>query len=501
MIRSRQVEHDVADVPGVLEHRPPRRFGALRGHGGGSVELGPDCRGGRRQSGPDLGGTDVVPHEPADGARLLHGWMIARLLDAGGRDAVGHDDRHGERIGAPRYGARSRADLRPVRVSSPAPARPGCSPRSAPRSSASRTRSPGACGTSSASSARTSTATAAPTAGPASSTTTSRSSASPSTCAPSAARSCSAELVRVSNAVTENFAAGVMERLGFGYERLRELRPDVVYVSNCGFGHTGPYRPVQVVGTDRPGRQRAHPHVRPRAVGSRRAGATRTWTTPARYVMAIALLAALYHQRRTGEGQWVDLACIEAGIALTGPAVLDATVNGRTLRDDGAVDSNRSSSPAMAPHGIYPCRERRPVGRRRLPSRRGLGAPRRRHRRVVGQGPRPSPRCAGRLGAPGRRRRRAGRRGPPARGRDDVVDAIRAAGVPVRPGQAPARALRRRRRQRRVGPVADGRPRQARRGARRRPAGPPVGAPTGASSGPARCSGRTTSGSTPRCSA
>ena len=49
-----------------------------------------------------------------------------------------------------------------------------------------------------------------------------------------------AELVRVSDAVTENFSAGVMSRLGFGYERLRELRPDVVYVSNCGFGRSRP---------------------------------------------------------------------------------------------------------------------------------------------------------------------------------------------------------------------------------------------------------------------
>ena len=51
--------------------------------------------------------------------------------------------------------------------------------------------------------------------------------------------------------------------------------------------------------------------------------------------MAIALLAALYHQRRTGEGQWVDMACIEAGVALNGPAVLDCTVNGRAERADG----------------------------------------------------------------------------------------------------------------------------------------------------------------------
>jgi benzylsuccinate CoA-transferase BbsF subunit len=49
-------------------------------------------------------------------------------------------------------------------------------------------------------------------------------------------------LVRISDVVTENFAAGVMERLGFGYERLRELRPAIVYVSNSGFGASRPYR-------------------------------------------------------------------------------------------------------------------------------------------------------------------------------------------------------------------------------------------------------------------
>src|SRR6476661_7173552 len=164
------------------------------------------------------------------------------------------------------------------------------------------------------------------------------------------------EFVRVSNAVTENFAAGVMERLGFGYDRLKEIRPDVVYVSNCGFGQTGPYRPFKSWG----------PIVQ--AVS----GLTHTSGLPGEepagwgysymdhsggYVMAIALLAALYHQRRTGEGQWVDLACIEAGIAMTGPVALDEVVNGRDLRADGAVDANRSPYPAMAPHGIYPCRE------------------------------------------------------------------------------------------------------------------------------------------------
>ena len=164
------------------------------------------------------------------------------------------------------------------------------------------------------------------------------------------------ELVRVSHAVTENFAGGVMERLGFGYERLRELRPDVVYVSNSGFGHIGPYRAFKSWGP----------------IAQAVCGLTHTSGLPGHepagwgysymdhsggYAMAIALLAALYHQRRTGEGQWVDLACIEAGIAMTGPAALDASVNGRMQREGGAVHSNRSAEEPMAPHGIYPCRE------------------------------------------------------------------------------------------------------------------------------------------------
>src|SRR5262249_23678062 len=49
-------------------------------------------------------------------------------------------------------------------------------------------------------------------------------------------------LVRASAAVTETFAAGVMDRLGFGYDALQALKPDIVYVSNSGFGATGPYR-------------------------------------------------------------------------------------------------------------------------------------------------------------------------------------------------------------------------------------------------------------------
>ena len=166
------------------------------------------------------------------------------------------------------------------------------------------------------------------------------------------------QLVAVSDAVTENFAAGVMDRLGFGYDDLRKLRSDIVYVSNCGFGQagSGPYSAFKSWGP----------------IAQAVSGLTWSSGLPDRepagwgysymdhtggYVMAIGLLAALWHRQRHGEGQWVDISCSEAGIALNGPALLDATVNGRPMRGAGRPNSNRSAWPEMAPHGIYPAAE------------------------------------------------------------------------------------------------------------------------------------------------
>ena len=88
------------------------------------------------------------------------------------------------------------------------------------------------------------------------------------------------ELVAISDVVAENFAAGVMERLGFGWDDLRELKHDIVYVSNCGFGHTGPYREFKSWG---PIAQAVSGSPIPRAMRARTrpGGATPTWTTPA----------------------------------------------------------------------------------------------------------------------------------------------------------------------------------------------------------------------------
>ena len=164
-----------------------------------------------------------------------------------------------------------------------------------------------------------------------------------------------AELVKRSDVVSENFASGVMERLGFGYTQLEALKPDIIYVSNCGFGHSGPYVEFKTWGP----------------IVQALSGLTFSSGLPDRppagwgysymdhtggYYMALSILLALHNRNRSGEGQWVDMSCTEAGATLNGPALLDYTVNGRRLRRPDMPNSNRNQFPAMAPHGIYPAR-------------------------------------------------------------------------------------------------------------------------------------------------
>ena len=135
-------------------------------------------------------------------------------------------------------------------------------------------------------------------------------------------------IVAISDAVTENFSAGTLGRLGFPYEQLRAIKPNIVYVSNSGFGDSGPYRSFKTWG----------PVVQ--AISGLTFSSGLPGQPPAgwgysymdhtgAYYMAMALLMALHHRSVTGEGQWVDLACTEAAITLSGPALLDYTINGR----------------------------------------------------------------------------------------------------------------------------------------------------------------------------
>lgn len=162
------------------------------------------------------------------------------------------------------------------------------------------------------------------------------------------------ELIAVSDILCENFAAGVLARMGFGYDELRRIKPDIIYVSNCGFGHTGPYRDFKTWGP----------------IVQALSGLTFTAGLPdnepagwgfsymdhvAAYYMTIAILAAVHHRERTGEGQHVDLATVPGGIAMLPTEVLDWTVNNRPARLAGHPDGNHADFGEMAPHGIFPC--------------------------------------------------------------------------------------------------------------------------------------------------
>ena len=157
-------------------------------------------------------------------------------------------------------------------------------------------------------------------------------------------------LIAVSDLVVENFSPGAFARMGFPYERLREIRPDIVYMSISGYGHLG----------------RDSSYVTWGPTAQAVSGATAVSGLPdqppagwgfsyldhtAGYYGAIAALMALYHRSQTGEGQHVDLSQVETGMLLAGVNMLDFQVNGRPSERIG----NRSRWPAVAPHGIYPC--------------------------------------------------------------------------------------------------------------------------------------------------
>ena len=164
-----------------------------------------------------------------------------------------------------------------------------------------------------------------------------------------------AELIAVSDVVTENFSAGVMESWGFTYERMKEIRPDVIYVSNCGFGHSGPYRTFRTWG---PIVQAVCGLTWSVGQGGERSGGFgySYMDHHGANFMTFAILSALHHRDQTGEGQWIDMSAVEAGASMLGPDVLDWSINGTPSRRAGRPNSNAGHSPAMSPHGIYPCR-------------------------------------------------------------------------------------------------------------------------------------------------
>lgn len=157
-------------------------------------------------------------------------------------------------------------------------------------------------------------------------------------------------LIKMSDIVGENFRGGVVKNLGLDYESVRQLKPDIIYISSQGFGGGGPHSDYPAYG----------PML---SAGS---GMLSIWKLPddpypvgsnsplpdhmASKQVVIAVLAALDYKRRTGKGQFIDLAQTEVAAALIGEHYLDYTVNKRSPQPIG----NRC--PYAAPHGCYPCK-------------------------------------------------------------------------------------------------------------------------------------------------
>ncbi len=157
------------------------------------------------------------------------------------------------------------------------------------------------------------------------------------------------QLVAQSDIVTNNFKGDRMDRWGLGYEELRRIKPDIIMLTMPVMGTTGPYLEYGANGNgvvayggvsmgmgfaERP----------PVGMGPLYSD----FSTP--YVGVSALMAALHHRERTGEGTFIDLAQLEATVGLLGPQILEYTANG------AAPERRGNRSPDWAPHGVYPCR-------------------------------------------------------------------------------------------------------------------------------------------------
>ena len=177
------------------------------------------------------------------------------------------------------------------------------------------------------------------------------------------ARELARRLCATADVVAENNRGGVVAEWGLDYEDIRRLKPDVIYVASQGYGRGGPLGTAQAFGP----------------LNSSFAGATYLWNHAdapypagsalnhpdhiASKLCAVAVLAALEHRRRTGEGQLIDMAQTESAAYLLGEFYLQEPLTGRRTAPDG----NRA--PYAAPHDVYPCREReRPAQREAEPT-------------------------------------------------------------------------------------------------------------------------------------
>lgn len=158
------------------------------------------------------------------------------------------------------------------------------------------------------------------------------------------------DMIRAADVVVENFAPGVIERLGLGYEDVKEINPGIIYAQVKGFGEGSPFEKnlafdmiAQACGGsfsvtgDKDG-----PPTRPgMSIGDTGTG----------MLMAITILGALYKRRETGEGHQLQVAMQDAVLHYMRVSL---ATTGRTGK---AAERGGSKVPGIsnAPMGLYPC--------------------------------------------------------------------------------------------------------------------------------------------------
>jgi len=157
------------------------------------------------------------------------------------------------------------------------------------------------------------------------------------------------QLVRHCDVAVQNFAAGVMDKLGLGYNRLREVRPDLIMASLSGYGQYGPYR--EYVGYGPPAGALAGFFATSGYEGGPPCEIGVSYADPNAGIFgALAIMSALVHRARTGQGQHIDLSQWEAALVLMPEGMLEFAMNGRTPERAGNHDR------VMSPHECYPAK-------------------------------------------------------------------------------------------------------------------------------------------------
>jgi crotonobetainyl-CoA:carnitine CoA-transferase CaiB-like acyl-CoA transferase len=160
-------------------------------------------------------------------------------------------------------------------------------------------------------------------------------------------------LVRDADVVVENFRPGVLDRLGLGYEALKQINPGLVYASGSGYGPTGPY-------VNRPGQDLLIQSLSGYAAQNGRSteppvpSACSVMDASTALTLALSIMVALFYRERTGIGQKVDVSLFNTAISIQCQELL-AHMN---LPVKGSRSESGIGAPWLsAPFGIYACRD------------------------------------------------------------------------------------------------------------------------------------------------